>query len=276
MAETMSYRDDARLGSVQRYMTGSETIRLTVYNAASGVTVTISGRRFDQDARISEFAHRLTPTTNRVATTLDITPGDGWLLGLAVRVTAGAPLDGQTYAVVEVGAGAAGAFTAFDVLCAGTISAAKRLAWPGSPLAGPLDGAGALRSISGSVPAAGAEISETVPTGAQWELISFLALLTTSATVATRLPLLRIDDGTNMLTEQPPVIGLAASLALRYGWGQGVQNFTLASNGTPHSPLPIGVRLAAGFRIRTSTVNIQAADQWSAVQYLVRERIEGA
>lgn len=276
MAETMSYRDDARLGSVQRYLTGAETIRLTVFNAASGVTVTISGRRFDQDARISEFAHRLTPTTNRVATTLDITPGDGWLLGLAVRVTAGAPLDGQTYAVVEVGAGAGGTFTAYDVLCAGTISAAKRLAWPGSPLAGPLDGAGAIRSITAAVPAAGAEISETVPTGARWEVLAFHGILTTSATVATRLPLLRFDDGTTQYFEASAIVGLAASLALRYGWAEGIPNVLLPSNGTPLGPMPMNNRLAAGHRIRTSTINIQAADQWSAVQYVVREWIEGA
>jgi hypothetical protein len=44
---------------------------------------------------------------------------------------------------------------------------------------------------------------------------------------------------------------------------------------TPNA-LPVGVRLPAAFRIRTTTISIDVGDQYSAVQYLVKEWIEGA
>jgi hypothetical protein len=276
MASVQDYANDARLGTVQRYMTGAETIRLTVFNAASGVTATISGRRFDCDARISEFAHRLTPTTDRVATVLDITPGEGWLLGLAVRVTAGAPKAGQTYAVVEVGNGSGATFTPFDVLVAGTITAAKRVAWPGSPIMGPLETPGALRSIAGSTPAAGAEISETVPTGARWELVAIAAALTSSATVAARHPVIFFDDGATPYFRIGISSTQAASLGLFYNWAQGIGSAALDSAVQFVVPIPAGLQMLAGHRFRTVTTAIQAADQWSGIQYLVREWIEGA
>lgn len=269
-------RDEMKLSTVQRYLTGSETLRLTVYNSAAGVTVTFSGRRYDPDVGISEFAHRLVPTTARVATVLDVPAGAGWLLGCAVRVTAGTPQDGQTYAVVEVGNGAGGAFNALDVLCGDTISAAKRLAWPGSALRGPLDGAGAIRTIAGTSPAAGAEISETVPAGARWQLLAFRVLITTSAVVGNRAPYLTIDDGTMEYFSAGQNVVTAASSNKINRWTAGVSLNTGGIAGQAVQALGTMQMLTAGHRIRTSTTAIDVGDQYSAVLYQVREWIEGA
>jgi hypothetical protein len=40
-------------------------------------------------------------------------------------------------------------------------------------------------------------------------------------------------------------------------------------------PVPFNIRLAAGARIKTVTAAIQAGDQYTAPQYLVREFLEG-
>lgn len=276
MPDVDELRDSMKLNTVQRYLTGSETLRLTVYNAAAGVTVAVSGRRFDPDSGISEFAHRLTPSTNRTASTLDVAAGSGWLLGLAVRVTAGAPLDGQTYAVVEIGSGNGNTFQALDVLCADSITAAKRLGWPGSPLRGPLESPGTLRMISGTTPAAGADVFETVPTGARWELLYFKANLATSAVAANRQPSLTFDDGTNFYATFPAHTVLAASSNRNFYWSAGM-DVKSAASATGHvqgiGAMPF---LLAGHRISTGTISIDAGDQWSSVRYVVRERIEGA
>jgi hypothetical protein len=250
---------------------------LTVYNSAANVRVSLSGRRFPVGGTtVSEFAATLTPTTNRAATTLDFNPGEGWLLGLAVRIVGGSPIDGQTYAVVELGNGSGATFQPLDVLVADTVTAAHRVAWPGSPVKSPLDGPGAVRVITGSTPAAGAEISETVPTGARQELISLWVVLVASATVATRTPQLRLDDGTNTLFQVPSVTQLVASQTAAAEFAQGVPYATQVNALGAPSALPVNNRLLAGHRIRTSTVNIQVGDQYGAPQYVVREWLEGA
>src|SRR3982751_4686931 len=136
-------------GTVQRWLDGNETLRLTAFNAAAGVRLRMSGRRFTTDGNISTFSHQLTPTTNRAATVFDVTPGQGWLLSVAIRVDAGSPLDGQCYVVAELGVGSGNQFVPLDVLVSDTITAAHRVAWPGTPLRGPLEGAGSIRSITG-------------------------------------------------------------------------------------------------------------------------------
>jgi len=277
MAAT-EYALDGRLQGVsQRYLSGAENLRLTVFNSAANVRVAITGRRLACGATaLSEFRQELVPTTNRAATPFDFNPGEGWLLGLAVRTIAGSPIDGQTYAVVEIGIGSGSTFQALDVLCADYVTAAHRISWPGTPVRGPLESAGALRAISGSTPAAGAEISETVPTGARWELLAFTAKLTTNATVANRGPLLILDDGATAFAALPIQVNDTAGTIWINTWAQGVTQQVANVIGVITSPLPVGVKLAAGHRIRTSTTNIQGTDTWTLVDYLVREWLEGA
>lgn len=277
MPQPATYEWDSRLGgTVQRYLNGDETLRLTAFNAASGVRLRMSGRRFTRDGTISTFSHQLTPTTNRAATTFDVTPGEGWLLSVAIRVDAGSPLDGQCFVVCELGLGGGAQFVPLDVLVSDTITAAHRVAWPGTPLRGPLDGAGAIRSIAGTTPAAGAEISESVPTGARYELLAIATVLTASAVVATRIPVLTLDDGTTIFFAVAAVQTRTASGGTRFIWAAGAPYTVIVNSTTTPSALPIGVRLAAGYRIRTTTTAIDVADQYSAVQYLVRDWVEGA
>ena len=139
-----------------------------------------------------------------------------------------------------------------------------------------LDGGGALRSITGATPAAAAEISETVPTGARWELIALRTQLVTSATAGARRPILFLDDGANVFARLSNSSTLAASLTGNFTWIEGSGAPSLDGGTDFQAAVPSGVRLGSGYRIRTSTTNIQAGDQFSAVQYLVREWLEGA
>ena len=262
-------------GVRQRYITDDETLRLTVHNAAASVRVRVAGRRCTVDGRINEFGHELVPTTDRLATNLDVQLGEGWILGLAVRVISGSPLDGQTYAVVQLGNGSGAQFSPLDVLCADTITAARRLAWPGSPIRGPLDGAGAIRSITGTTPAAGAEISETVPTGARWMLVSFQFRFVTAVAVANRVPILVVDDGANAFVRSSLGANIPASNTVDVLYGQGINDSSAIFDATLNGPLPVNLFVPSAGRIRTTTTGIQAADQYSLVQYLVIERIEG-
>ena len=259
-----------------RYLDNDSVLRLTVFNAAAGVTVRLSGRRLDLFGRTIPFVHRLVPATNRTASTFDLELDEGWLLGAEATITAGTPQDGQTYAVLSIGVGRAAGFEELETFAADTISAARRLSWPGTLNRGPLDGRGALRSITGTSPAAGAEISETVPTGARWELIAFRTPIVTNATAGNRTTVLFYDDGVNRLASFPAMAVIAPSTNSAIEWAQGSTAIATINGQNAPGLIPPLFTLPAAARIRTATANLAAGDQYGAPQYLVREWIEGA
>ncbi len=131
---------------------------------------------------------------------------------------------------------------------------------------------GRIRSITGTDPAAGAEISETVPDRRRWLLRGIYFTLTTSATVADRLIHLIIDDGTNIIAKICVVTAHAADTAKDYSfanYGSTQLNPVLCF----YLPLPL-FPLIAGYRIRTSTDLIEGDDDYSAPQLLVEEWID--
>lgn len=267
---------EQRLSGRSRYVSDDAVLRLTVYNAAAGVTVTLSGRRLDCEGRVVPFSHRLVPTTDRVATTVDVPLTEGWLLGIQAAITVGAPREGQTYATLSLGRGRGTTYTELETFASGTITAAHRLGWPGALVGSPLEGPGAIRVITATVPAAGADWSETVPTGAVWELVACRASFVAAAAVATRQPFMLLDDGVNALYYLSGHGGATANSTTLYQWAQGVPFTGLLAGAPAPIAVPTRVRLSAGSRVRVSTINVQAADQWSAIVLLVNEWIAGA
>jgi hypothetical protein len=258
------------------YMKIDDNLRITSYNALASVRLEVRYRFVDCDGKIGANQEAQAPNTDRTAkSTIFVTP-EGWLLGGEVFVSGAAPLVGQTYVVIEIVRGLGSSALPLQVIAAGYVSAKQPLPFPGTQITSTLDGGGALRSITGATPAAGAEISETVPTGARWELLSFFATLTTSATVANRGPGLVFDDGVNVYMRTGTSVNQVASTAWNNTWSPGFSRAAELFAQTISNMLPVNVRLGSGHRIRTNTVAIQTGDQYSAVQYLVREWLEGA
>jgi hypothetical protein len=258
------------------YLRADDNVRVTAYNALASVRLVINSRVLTGTSGVEDAGDTLVPATNRTASTVVVRTPEGWLLGGEVFVQSAAPLEGQAYVVVEVIRGESSAAQASQVLAFGYVTAKQPLTWPGPRLQGFLEGGGALRSITGTTPGVGVEVSETVPTGARWELISFMATLVTSATVANRVPSLVLDDGANVFARPSILVNETASTTWPNNWGQGYTAASTSLGGAVMSPLPVNVRLPSGGRIRTITAALQAGDQWNAVQYLVREWIEGS
>lgn len=265
------------------YLTGEDGLRLTAFNSAAGVSLALRGRFLpvstapdEQDPVIGAFNQELVPTTNRAASTRTETLGEGWLLDWSVVVIAGTPLIGQCYAMVEIVRGAKGAQLALSVLGSGYVTANKRIGGPNISAMDFLDGGGALRSITGAVPGAGAEISETVPTGARWEFLAAFFTFTTAVAVANRTPRIQIDDGALVYYSASSQGTQAASLTVGYAVGQGLPFQAIGADARSVLAIPVNLKMAAAHRWRTLTGLIQAADQYSAIQYLVREWTEGA
>lgn len=262
-------------GHFPLYLTSEDAIRLgCLCSVSSTLTLTARMRRFD--GTVVPMTMRLDTSAN-LATLASVAQcfGDGWLLGLSVKVTSGSAAVGATWVVVDVVRGASSVGTVLQSLAMGYVTSFTPLLWPGGVAVAPCDGPGKLRTILGATPAAGAEVSETVPTGARWELISFAGVLTTAVAVANRRPTLAIDDGANIYGQFDQVTVVTASLTSRNTWGQGLVQFQSGSSAFLVSGFPANQRLGAGHRLRTVTTGIQAADQWGTVVYLVREWLTG-
>jgi hypothetical protein len=99
------------------------------------------------------------------------------------------------------------------------------------------------------------------------------ASLVTDATVATRTVNFIIDDGATTLLNFPGVTTQAASLTRAYNVAE--YGFQPSAVGTDiFFYIPFLVRLFQAWRIRTSTTNLQAGDDWGAPQMMVEEWIE--
>lgn len=275
---TLSLPDLIAAGGAPLYLTGDDALRLTVFNAAAGVTVTVSGRTLPfGESRPTAFSRTLTPTANRAASTLFVALGDGWLLNCQVIVTSGTPLDGQTWARLSLQRGDGAIGGEHFTLASDTITVGKALAWPGGFVRGPLDGAGAIRSIGGTTPGAGAEVSESVPTGARWQLLAFKVHFLASGVAGSRRAVFIIDDGANVLYEsQTDATGTTAGGNFDIVYAPGIGDFRQSQvvQATIGDNIPNLALLTAGFRLRTVTGALDVGDQYSAVRYWVREWLE--
>lgn len=256
------------------YVTGEDRLRVVSANSLVGVVLNLHWRHAEASGRTVANAQSHRPASDRSIASDDYPLGVGSLLNVTVFAGAGAPRIGQTYVMVQLVRGAGAAAVVLGTLLAGYVTSTQALGWPGSPIAGSLDSGGYLRQIVGASPAPGAENSEVVPTGARWELVSFHALLVTSAAAGGRQPrLLMTFGGTNAQVILPAPGTLGPSAAMNFLWTQGVP-WQLGSLVDCLAPLATNISLSAGTVISTNTLTMNAADNYDAPVYVVREWLE--
>lgn len=117
-------------------------------------------------------------------------------------------------------------------------------------------------------PAANTEVSQTVPGGQIWELLSVNVTLVTDATVANRQVTLVIDDGVNIVAQVTAQPTQAASLTYNYTFSVGGVDRAAVVGTNVLVPLPGPLALPAGFRIRTVTTLRAATDNYGAATVL--------
>lgn len=258
----------------QFFTTGEEHLRVQTVNSASGVRVALHYRFLSPERGIIANAEQHTPNTDRTLRASLHRLGAGALLNLTVFAEAGAPRVGQTFVRVQLVRGFDGALVVMGTLLQGYITANQDLAFPGSPIQSSLDTTGCVRSIVGTNPAAGNEWSETVPTGALWQLLSASVLLTTDGTAVDRQPLLQLLIASELYFRSPvePVIG--ASTNGQISWFPGALYPGTFTGGASPAPLPNATFLPAGSVISSATVGLTAGDNYSAPRLMVREWLE--
>jgi hypothetical protein len=167
-------------------------------------------------------------------------------------------------------------FTAADniaVLLRGLLVVGQVLTFPYGIQRSALEGPGLLRAVSGTDPAAGAEINELVPSQARWRLMGLTAVLVTDATVAARVPTLSFDQSGFVFARFVTPLNQAASLSRTHAWVAGGFD-TQDGFATFQHTLDSSILLRSGQNIRTVTGNLQAGDNWAAPTYYIQEWIE--
>jgi len=256
------------------YVTRDDVLQLTIAAPAVQTTVNLSLRFMSAQGEVLPRYETFTvgPTTGTpVIETLQ--NAEGYLLSASV-FTPNAPR-GQCFVSLAIKrGGGTGDNTFGDILLQGYPGQVGGIAYPQTQIQDPLSGRGRIRVVTVANPAAGADWSETVPAGVTWQLLAVNATLTTSSAVANRdVTLVATDASSDVLWQSSPGLNQGASTALGYAFFQG--NSIAASLVAYLATLPIAMRLLAGFIIKTSTANIQAADQWSAIVLTVEEFIGG-
>jgi hypothetical protein len=263
------------IGSPYQFLLDDDTsLRIISANSVTGVVIGINGLRLDEHGLPQTINEIHTPNTDRSSKTQDYRIGRGALLRLTLFVTAGAPLSGQTYVIAQLIRGITGQKIVLGTLLAGYVTSVQAVGFPGSPIVPSTAGEPAVRFITGTVPVVGANFSETVPTGARWQLLTCWAALLTNAVPANREAWMHWLSGAAQFWASLPSIDEPASQQYIYVWQQ--LNQLTGSTVTAHvtQPLPPANILLAGQTFNSFVNGMQAGDSWSAPVYMVKEWLE--
>lgn len=254
------------------YLEPGEFIYLEASSTDASATLRLSLKFLSTDNQIrSTYVDMaITGTGNQSAVTSRI--GPCWIMGFSVRVVAGTITDGEIVASVHIAR--AGASTPVHVmtLASGEVTNTRALGL-GAFTAQGTGGSVATQptvTTATAAPAAGANFTFTVTASQVWEIFGVRALLTTSATVATRTYSIIFDDGTNVIFRHEASLTQAASLAYGYSSNNVGALWTPITNNVYLVPIP-QLMLPAGGRIRSQVTNIQAGDTLTECTVLYRQ-----
>lgn len=258
----------------QFYLTGEDQLRIVSACALTGVTIEIRARiaDFEGETKAEKWTH--IPFTNRSVRTEDFPLGTGSLLNVTAFASGATPRIGQAYVQIQLIRGFGTGALVLGTILGGYVTSTQAMGWPGSPIQHSLESGGYTRTINGSAPAAGVDINETVPTGAEWQLLMLQAQLTTAAGGTNRIPVLNLaPDGTQLSVSATPTT-VAPSASGTFNWNIGMPLAVQVQPGINIGGLPTEIRMHAGGSFFIQTSALAAGDQWSAPRYLVREWLE--
>jgi hypothetical protein len=231
----------------------------------SSASLVVQIRGYTENEVVS---HDHTPSTDRTlsSSVISIT---GSPIYLTARSSVSGIKRGQCY--VRVSLRIEGVIVA--TLFAGYVDDTAAVAFPNGKIEGSVTGLGNIRVIVGTDPVAGAEWSETVPTGALWRVASAVSTLVCDATVINRTMHIIFDDGSNVVYRSTVNSNVLASQTAQCVFGiSGAPGVTTGVS--PHGFIPQEMRLPAAFRVRSSTVGLQAGDNFSEPVLMVEEWLQ--
>jgi hypothetical protein len=269
--QTVNFQVDSVPPAQYLYVTKADVLGINTLSNTSSTALTLRYRYLTPESEVKETTIVI-PVTQVGLQFTPIELTECWILSLSLNASGGLGTGQWVYAQVFICRGflVGGSSNAYGSIWEGYVPAAVSDGWPGTPTQRITDGAGTQRSINGTQPGAGAEISESVPANRRWILLAFRATLTTSATVGNRQVNITLDDGLTLFVNSGSGFPQTASTGVPYHFFPGAFR---GDNGNSSVGLqaPTVMNMRSSFRIRTSTLGLLAGDQWSAPQYVVLE-----
>ncbi len=225
-----------------------------------------------QLASINLFTEQVALSANFAETTLIRALAEGYLLSLSA-VGLNTFSRGTTFVRALLIRGGTQERNIVLPLFSDYVSAITGVGWPGGRNLMPIEGPGFVHSRQLANPLAGVDWSFTAGTGQRLRVISLAATLTTAAAVANRNVELIVDDGVNTLWITDASASVLAGTTQQFA-ATGTNVPTGVVTTIAELVIPPDLILQPGWRLRTNTVNIQAADQWSNIWANVEEYIE--
>lgn len=251
----------------------SDRLYVAAYSSVASLVVQFSGYFRKMNGEVIEYAVIVNPTSDRAVTEGNQFFGAGFLLSCVATLASGNASRGQCYVRAMVQRSTGTPMVKLHNVLGGYVTDDYSPSFPYGKIEGPLEGPGNLRSITGTDPAAGSEMSESVPTGARWRLHGVQVVMVADANVANRQVVLKIDDGTNLLFSAGATVNQTASQSNRmYFASYGTEDTSNSS--ALLNFIPVTTLLLPGWRIRTITDNLQVGDNFGAPQLAVEEWIE--
>src|SRR5437764_694200 len=244
------------------YITVEDRCLVQLYSSLAGAEVDVVARILRPDGEVIPILKQFFPAATRAEIQNEFDLCEGFLLDIVASTPTAGVRRGAIFADINLIRGTGvNAITELNLIDS-YVTSQTGAGWPVVDNYEPTIGEGLLRAVNVANPAAGADWSAAVPAGARWEVQAFNAQLLTSAGVANRQPVIQITDGAGHVLHNSPFSGVqAASLTEQYSAGE---SEPIANNGNFNiTSLPRGCKMLQGWTIGTSTVAIQAADQWS-------------
>ena len=150
-------------------------------------------------------------------------------------------------------------------LVSGWVYTQKALSWPGGTNADLRPGGGLITTETSADPAAGAELTITVPSGEIWQVLGCQAQLVADATSISRLPHFEFTNSVGLMLSAFPSDSQSASETRNYSVV--AQPATLDNNSGTHTTvyIPENIWLEPTSTVTTATLNIHAGDNWGVM-----------
>mgnify|MGYP005851461327 CR=1 FL=1 len=256
------------------YVSREDIAFIRLFNSSPDIVVGLRLRILLPNGEIKPNHYSFRPTSNRLANDFSIKLPESYLVGASFIVEKGTVRRGQLYCILGFQRGLAAFANLFQVLISAPLTSGGALTWPGSIPVASTEGGGHLRTVVGTDPPPGNQISETVPTNARWRVLAIRFVLATSAVTATRRVQLSFNVGGNIIYSLNSGDTQAASTTITYNWIAGQPIDIPTALGQIIDPIPPFIFLKGGDMITTFTLNMQSGDNFSAPTTYVEEWLD--
>lgn len=249
-----------------------DRLRVAFWNSSNAISPELFVRYLIQfkDGTRADGSEAVVVPASTIEQIIYIPLTEGDLLWITVDTGQTTPQSGLIFSSIALLRGAVDNAQSRISLMSGYISTATPLIYPLSTPSASNSGPGALVSVTGTDPGAGFQFSLALNSIANIELLNVNFILTTDATVASRLPFLNLTDTTGIVFRSAANAVQLLSTLVRYSFNQWPATpFSPANNS--YGVIPKHTT-SSGATLAISVDNFQAGDSLNQIRIKYRNR----